>query len=574
MRFTIEDEDAYYGARDELVDRFAAWARRQGVRAEPSDVELLLDWRFTYGDRVLDVWTVADVEEFLLEWCPRKYSADPDDVEGLPGSVSTWVDFLAHEGLLAGGDPPSVIRKFCAGIGARFRAAMSDPRNFGMAKSLFSGGGLPSTAVELPKSVGPVRLPRPEEIAETVRVGQAVRTARALAQFCAPPGRKLTAKGNLRVADARAAAAELGTGEAERAAHIRSADDLPGVSTWVRLGLAAGVVRRHNGRLVAVARFAKLDDVEAHAALVRAEFAAVLAGDDGDLMTSVDAEVTDHLFAMLLDEPVDGVDLVDLAVEVLASRFPVGMEVVRALVPSVIGRVTDVLRGLDLLTVELMTCDDCPNDHPMFDLTAAGVPHAVERVRAAGVEVTVLPEPAEASATELVAGIAASGPGFAADVAVWLAAQPDAVAAVDELGAAIVADERDPAEVMLALVLLADAALPGLPEAVHRHHRGAHEGLLLPWLIEHGQIDGTTVDPVQLIRSAVDVAVVLIDIGNADDAIDVFSGPEPLPMLREIWRIDHPRLAEVLELTGRRHPVKAVAKEARRSLMKLRSRQG
>ncbi len=45
-------------------------------------------------------------------------------------------------------------------------------------------------------------------------------------------------------------------------------------------------------------------------------------------------------------------------------------------------------------------------------------------------------------------------------------------------------------------------------------------------------------------------------------------------MLAQIWRLHHPRLPEVLDAIGRGHPVKTVAKAARRALMQHRSRVG
>jgi len=578
MRFSAEDDefDAFQESSVDLVDRFAAWMRRQGMRADPSDVSMLLEWRYNYADGALDVWTVGDVEEFLLEWCPRKLSADPDDVEDLPGSIAAWVEFLAHEGLLANGsDAASRVREYCAGITSRFRAEMADPRNFGMAKSLFTGGALPIEPVELPESVGPVRMPRPEDIVEVVRTGHVLPMARKLAQFCAPPGRKLTAKGNLRLADARAAVVALDTGDDPGLGGFRtfqSAEELPVLSSCIRIGIAAGAVRRHDGRLIAVARFAKLDDVTAHDALARAGLAAALAANSGDRYEEALAEITDNLLAMLLDGPVEGADLLDLTEQVLMSRFPVGMNTIRALVPSTAKRITHALHWLDLVDLEMVQCDDCPDDHPMFELTPAGVRPAAERVRAVGVDVVELPDPAEAVAAELVAGIMVTGPAFTGDVQVWLAAQADAGVAVDELGAAVVAAEREPAEVLVALTMLEELELSGLPEAVHRHLSAVHESLLLPWLVQHGQVDDTNIDPAMMVRSIVDVAAVMIDLGAPGDAVDAFLGPEAIPMLRDIWRLDHPRLAEVLESVGRQHPVKAIAKEARRSLMKLRSR--
>jgi hypothetical protein len=45
-----------------------------------------------------------------------------------------------------------------------------------------------------------------------------------------------------------------------------------------------------------------------------------------------------------------------------------------------------------------------------------------------------------------------------------------------------------------------------------------------------------------------------------------------LALLDEIWRIDHPRLPEVLQAIGAHHRNKAVAKAARKALIRHRSR--
>ncbi|MDN5859961.1 MAG: hypothetical protein L0H84_15205, partial [Pseudonocardia sp.] len=534
MRFSAEDDEVaeFQEASDALTERFAEWTQRHGADADPADLPILLDWRYSYSDGVLDVWTCADVEEFLLRWCPRKLSADPEDVEDLPDSVAAWVDFLAHEGLLGpGSDPPARIRTFCAGIGSRFRTEMADPRNFGMAKSFFAGGVPDVEPVELPKTIGPVRMPRPEEIAETVRDGHALPLVRELARACPPPGRSLTKKGNLRLAEARELVALLDTGDDPEFGGygtLRSAEELPVLSSMIRTAVAAGAVRRHDGHLVGVARFAKLDDIAAHAALVRAELAESLSGKNGDPFTNALAEATDHLLALLLDGPMDGVEAIVMIEQVLAGRLRMDPDLIQSIVPPTFSRICDILHGLDLLLLEMVQCEDCHDDHPQFELSAAGVPHAVERVRALGVDVELLPDPAEASATELVAGIMAAGAGFAADVRVWLAAQPDAAVAVDEFGAAIVGAQHEPAAVLLALTVVEELRLPGLPEAVHRHHTGAHEGLLIPWLVEHDQIDPETIEPRQLVSSIVDVAGAMIDLGSTEDATLAFPDADAL----------------------------------------------
>lgn len=564
MRFTADpddpdDGDEFLATRAALLDGFSAWTPPSGVHASVADVKLLLTWRYSYGDGILDLWTRAAVEEFLLEFCPRHLVAEGPEIDALPAAPAAWVEFLADEGMLAaGGDPPERIRELCDAILPRFRAAMAEP---------------PADPATARATVGPVRMPRPDAIAETVRAGQALVTARSLATFCAAPGRKLTAKGNLRVADARELVKVLQTGDdPEQGGYgpVRSADRLRGVSTWFDIGLAAGAVRRLNGRVVAVARFAKLDDVAAHDAVVRAVLDEPPA--TGDVLARCERDATVFLLAKLLNGPVEGLEALALIEHVLADRIRMDRDDIRPLVGRTFERVADVLDGLDLVTVEMSRCSECPDEHPLFELTPAGIPHAVERARAAGVEVVVLPDPVESSAAELAAGITASGPDFGTDVRAWLAIQPDLDVAVDELAAAVVAADRAPAEVMVALGVLEDLPVPGVPEAVHRHGAEVHEGLLMPWLVEHGQLDGSTIADALVLRSVVDVAAALIDLGVDDEAVDTFPAPASISLLRDLWRTDHPRLVEVLELVGREHPDKAVAKEARRSLMKLRNR--
>jgi hypothetical protein len=155
MRFPSEDEQAFGARRDALGEQFAGWLNAQEVPGDPNDAGLLMDWKFNYGDGALDVWTVANVSEFLLEWCPRKLSAAPEDCAEIPVSVAAFVEFLAHTGLLArGSDLPSQVRRYCERNTARFVREMGNPANFGMAKSLFGAvDGLESGADRSPEGL-------------------------------------------------------------------------------------------------------------------------------------------------------------------------------------------------------------------------------------------------------------------------------------------------------------------------------------------------------------------------------------------------------------------------------------
>jgi hypothetical protein len=144
MRFDVDDETVFYERRDELGTEFARWLETHRVAREPSDADLMMDWKFGYGDGALDTWTTADVAEFLFEWCPRKLSAPKMYVAKIPRSVAAFVEFLAHTGLLApGSGRPSDIRRYCERSADRFLREMDNPANFGMAKSLLGGAPMP-----------------------------------------------------------------------------------------------------------------------------------------------------------------------------------------------------------------------------------------------------------------------------------------------------------------------------------------------------------------------------------------------------------------------------------------------
>lgn len=640
MRFTIDDaggEDAFHRRRDELGTGFAGWLARHGVPGDPSDADLLMDWKVGYSDGALDTWTVADVEEFLLGWCPRKLSAAPQDCAGIPQSVAGFVEFLADERLLGRrSQSPRQIRTHCERTTDRFVREMGNPAAFGMAKSLFGGvgglepgaertpealagllerlGDLPPEAVEEllghlgveglddpedsdPPIVGPVRLPSPDERLAAVLDAPDLRRLRLLAQWCPAPGRALTVKGNVRVADARHLVEALDTGDDPELGGYRkltSATDLPRLSYLVETALAVGVVRRQRGRLVAVARFAALGDVEAHGQVVRAAVDAGLAGPtsyyfpgDAPIIAALDAHVVTLLTRMLADsaEGADGTDRADL-VELASAIVRTSLAVLGVfgggsgvdLVPSRVRRQLERLVGLGMVTITGADepCPDCDEPHEIVTLTAAGVPIAVDLAREAGFEVLLRPEPATASAGEIVDLLGIVDPeDWARDATAWLAARPDPTTGATELVAAITAEDNALPVVAAGLSAIEDVLGELAADAVRAHLDGPRDGLVLQWLLTRSMIEPTGIEPARLMVGMVDMMSVLLDVGGPEEVLAGFQDSNTerqLQLLDGIWRLDHPRLAEILEVIGEQHPVKAVAKAARRAVMKHRSR--
>jgi hypothetical protein len=156
-----QDDEAGFGrVRGRLLDGFGGWLKAQPGLDEAAaddatvDAGIALEWKFAYGDGHLGRWTTSDVAEFLLSWCPRKLSVSQADSVTIPGSIAAFTDYLAAERLLAPGSAsPARLRAAATGAASEFVAAMGDPANFGMAKSIFSGaladGADPSDPAQL-----------------------------------------------------------------------------------------------------------------------------------------------------------------------------------------------------------------------------------------------------------------------------------------------------------------------------------------------------------------------------------------------------------------------------------------
>ncbi len=73
---------------------------------------------------------------------PKSFAEQRDHIAPvhmtIPGNIATFTDYLAGQGLLAPGSAPgAVLRRAAMDAAGEFVAAMGDPANFGMAKSIF-----------------------------------------------------------------------------------------------------------------------------------------------------------------------------------------------------------------------------------------------------------------------------------------------------------------------------------------------------------------------------------------------------------------------------------------------------
>ncbi|MGQ0779362.1 MAG: hypothetical protein ACT4NY_33935 [Pseudonocardiales bacterium] len=385
MSFTPDQEDAFHARKDEVLDDFAAWLATSDVTdADAGDAGVALDWKWGCQDGQLGRWTVADLEEFLLAWCPRKLSMPPAECSGFPSPIRAFMTYLAARGLLAPGSGAlSQLQRYCERNVSRFVTEMANPANYGMAKGLFAraGGlepgvdlsdenavaalmeriqGLPPegladpkftelvamaqqltgiTGKELPTlTVGPVQPPDPDERRASAAAAPVLPQLNQLSEFCAAPGRPLTQKGNLRLADARHLVDALDTGDVtdvedgDYRRSLRSATDLPQLSWLVQLAIDARVVRRHRGALVAVARWRELSPVQAIDRLVDEAVETGLSGSVSRYLTGLEPvrdfvdEGAGRLLAELLDwraagKPLPIEELAELMVSGVTRSF-------------------------------------------------------------------------------------------------------------------------------------------------------------------------------------------------------------------------------------------------------------
>ncbi|MGH3873085.1 MAG: hypothetical protein ACRDSR_16530 [Pseudonocardiaceae bacterium] len=445
-------------------------------------------------------------------------------------------------------------------------------------------------------TVGPVTLPEPQQRAESAAA--ALGRLHELWRFCAAPGRPLTQKGNLRLADARHLVDALDTADVPDVEvggyrrTLRSIEDLPNLSWLVELAIAARVLRRYRGRLVAVARWPELSPV---AAIDRLVDTAVEKGLSGALspyllwMAPVQDLVDEgvgRLLAELIDwqaagRPLPIEALTELMVEGVVESFTGLTDFHLGFVRDWVRTHLDRLAALGVVTVREL--QHVPTEWGttaalggIAELTPAGVPIAVRLAEELGIIVLRRPDPATATAREVVGLIQRlRPPAWLADTAAWVAHHGAEAAAREIVG--VLNDATTPAPVVLAVLtqldgLVGEHAIP----AVQAMLDGPHDGFAVQLLTAAGALDPTEVSPDRLLRAGIDLLVVTYDVGGPDDLLDALAagdcGPdEQAALLEHFWRTDHPRIAELLDVIGEHHPDKRVTKSARKALLRHRS---
>ncbi|MET7858234.1 hypothetical protein ABZS81_13625 [Streptomyces sp. NPDC005318] len=293
--FAPEETEAYEAARSLLMRRLDQWARERGENVDLFVVETALDYRHRGTcDGRLGLWEPRHVEEYLLDWLPRTVTVLPgEDPADAPGTLAALLRYLEAMGLSdpRGATPADNLAAIEA-FAPRYAPAMADRGRWGIAKFWAVTAAEQGVDVQDPAALEsfveqaqqgevpydqdvldevlrnhltrgpaevaraepqlPVLLPAEKELRARAETSCALRWLRGIADWAGPEGRALTAAGNLRMADARALVAELGTGDAVDT--VRSSTQLPRLGLVVEWAKRARLVRVVKGRLYAVAK--------------------------------------------------------------------------------------------------------------------------------------------------------------------------------------------------------------------------------------------------------------------------------------------------------------------------------
>ncbi|MFJ8434262.1 hypothetical protein ACIQ9P_23460 [Kitasatospora sp. NPDC094019] len=326
------------------------------------------------------------------------------------------------------------------------------------------------------------------------------------------------------------------------------------------------------------------------------------------------AELLDEALQVLYEttafaEP--GIETVPLGVLAALLVVPEGEE------PSdeLLGDITDVMVALDPMLAdlaELGLLDYRPIDPELFDeeegededaagAPAEGGPEELDEAESArfglvrltplgqygirqwlledGYDAPLVGDLAGGDAAELLRGVSEAANVLPEEeLKVWLDGREPVAAARELLAAARGSDAYAPMRRMLchsALTLIGAPAEPAVREVLDDPELA---GGAAAWLVALGAADVPAPDRATALWTVVDAfAAQLLDTGGDPELLrelvaELPVTDDPADYLGELWRVEHPYTADVLEAVGEMHPDRAVAKEARKAAFKARSR--
>ena len=619
---------------DKISAEFSRWAAAPDRKlsgepaADAAEVDLLLGLlRDQLGLDDPAGLNPGDLEELLLDIYPRKVTVfDAEDTQDTIPALRDLLAFLADTGRLTDAAARRLGRELDR-VAPRFADAVMDPSRWGMARSLTQAmvtdgvditdsaavqdwiatynESTPETpedwdfdgedenlkeAFGLPDRLPAMRLPALDELAALARKSPLLATVVRLAEWTGLR-RAVDQDGELTAADTIGAAAELGIGTGDPSA-VTAMSDVPELVHLWDLALNTGFLEEEgddDDPVVTVGEATRLwhsgTDLEALAiwsealTFLMAESLEIDAELDEDLGGDLDFYGAGiGLVTALFLARGEGV-LVALADEVIREGATGELSAAEAAETwaawaQVHGEPASVLlhRLAELGAVRL----DDEEEGSVARLAPLGSWAVREELIASGVDLPLLPPPAEMTAADLAgAAEGASEEEFAAETDAWLALREPAAAARELLDFGAVAGPAERMTVVTAVRRLGDAAEPGWRAALD-----------VPALRPYAKMALTdTVDGPrpELEPQPVDMAWLLVDLlaatsGELEPDELAAELAETMPegagelMFDAMSRLPHPDAATVLTLIGEQHPDKKTAKAARRFAYKAASR--
>ena len=96
----------------------------------------MLQWKGGYDDGRLGRWTSADLAEYLLDYFPRKVTADAETLDAAPECAKAFLAFMQARGSLSG-EPLEVLEQALDMLAEEFKTHAQDSSRWGPAKSMF-----------------------------------------------------------------------------------------------------------------------------------------------------------------------------------------------------------------------------------------------------------------------------------------------------------------------------------------------------------------------------------------------------------------------------------------------------
>lgn len=597
------------------VRELERWAKPRDERFDPGDVRIMLEIaEETLGLGAAGALTPGGLATLMAEF-RRVVDLGVDEVPEVFAAARALVDFLTETGAV----PPEGaerLREELIRVEPEFTASVArtdDPERQRYAAELLVGlmrddgvdpadedavrrwaeefnelsdeeqlGRVSEHAARLENEatvVRPVRLAPRAELAARARASGLTEAVTALAGWVGE--RELTEAGGLSAEDAAAAAGALGLGAlppgVAEPADRRELEELDRL--W-RSAVSAGALSVADGRVrpgpaldglehgddqavlagwlaafeaAVTLEVEETDEVERERNLnpfevVRKDLPGVLI----HLYDEPEPVAPEELFAALFDHIEESYEFSDRALLELASRYALDLEMFQ------LARWGVVETGEGEATT----------------LTPLGIWGVRELLLADGHTAPLVGDLAAAPAAEFLNGLNLHGEDTAEEeIGLWLDGRDPAGAAAELVG---VMRDGTPGVRNLAAAVLHRAGPAA--EAVVRgalDHPCVRPYAAL-WLHAHGD-DAVEPSPDEMMWIFTDTLAGLLETADPEEALaaalaDAPAGADLGAMVAELWRVDHPDVAPVLDVLGRHHPDRAVAKIARKSAFKARSR--